>query len=157
MAGQHHWLNGHESEQTPRDSEGQGSLVCCSPWGCKKQDMTYHLKNNNNIHIHTYFPHLANCKIFITWFLRPFWPIVNNDRYTFNFIPSPLPFFFYYSSNVFFPSLHLLILLTWLHFPHFLFFCHLEAFYCAFSISFLILTIMINFMCRHFSSTILNT
>ena len=25
-------LNGHESEQTPEDSEGQGSLVCCSPW-----------------------------------------------------------------------------------------------------------------------------
>ena len=29
----HHRLNGHEFEQTPRDSEGQGSLVCCSPWG----------------------------------------------------------------------------------------------------------------------------
>ena len=33
MAGWHHWLNGHEFEQTPRDSEGQGSLACCSPWG----------------------------------------------------------------------------------------------------------------------------
>ena len=31
---QYHQLNGHEFEQTPRDSEGQGSLVCCSPWGC---------------------------------------------------------------------------------------------------------------------------
>ena len=31
--GWHHWLNGHELEQTPRDCEGQGSLVCCSPWG----------------------------------------------------------------------------------------------------------------------------
>ena len=29
----HHWLNGHEFEQTPGDSEGQGSLACCSPWG----------------------------------------------------------------------------------------------------------------------------
>ena len=29
----HHWLNGHESEQIPGDSEGQGSLACCSPWG----------------------------------------------------------------------------------------------------------------------------
>ena len=28
----HHQLNGHESEQTPGDSEGQGGLVCCSPW-----------------------------------------------------------------------------------------------------------------------------
>ena len=31
----HHWLNGHELEQSLGDSEGQGSLACCSPWGCK--------------------------------------------------------------------------------------------------------------------------
>ena len=30
---QHHWLNGHEYEQTLGDSEDQGSLACCSPWG----------------------------------------------------------------------------------------------------------------------------
>ena len=41
-----HRLNGHESEQTPGDSEGQGSLVCCSPWGCKEPDMTERLNNN---------------------------------------------------------------------------------------------------------------
>ena len=35
MVGWHHQLNGHESEQTPGDGEGQGSLACCSPWGCK--------------------------------------------------------------------------------------------------------------------------
>ena len=35
MVGWHHRLNGHESEQTPRDSEGQGSLARCSPWGRK--------------------------------------------------------------------------------------------------------------------------
>ena len=40
MVGWHHWLNGHEFEQTPGDSEGQGSLVCCKPWGCKELDMT---------------------------------------------------------------------------------------------------------------------
>ena len=34
----HHWLNGHEFEQTPGDGEGQGSLVFCSPWGCKESD-----------------------------------------------------------------------------------------------------------------------
>ena len=28
-------INGHEFKQTPGDSEGQGSLVCCSPWGHK--------------------------------------------------------------------------------------------------------------------------
>ena len=35
MVGLQHGLNGHELEQTPRDSEGQGSLVCCSPWGSR--------------------------------------------------------------------------------------------------------------------------
>ena len=34
----HHWLNGHEYEQTLGDSEGQGSLACCSPWGHKELD-----------------------------------------------------------------------------------------------------------------------
>ena len=33
-------LSRHESEQTLGDSEGQGSLVCCSPWGCKELDTT---------------------------------------------------------------------------------------------------------------------
>ena len=33
MARCYHWLKGHEFEQTPGDSEGQGSLMCCSPWG----------------------------------------------------------------------------------------------------------------------------
>ena len=40
MAGQHHWLNGHEFEQTQEDSEGQGSLTCYSSWGHKELDMT---------------------------------------------------------------------------------------------------------------------
>ena len=48
MVGWHHWLNGHEFLQTLRNSEGQGSLVCCSPWGQKEWDMTEWLKNNNN-------------------------------------------------------------------------------------------------------------
>ena len=33
MVGWHHQLNGHAFEETPGDSEGQGSLVCCRPWG----------------------------------------------------------------------------------------------------------------------------
>ena len=40
MVGWHHQLNGPESEQTLADSEGQGSLVCCSPCGHKESDMT---------------------------------------------------------------------------------------------------------------------
>ena len=44
----HHWLNGHEFEQALGDGEGQGSLVCYSPWDCKVSDMTEWLNNNIN-------------------------------------------------------------------------------------------------------------
>ena len=37
---------GYEFEQTLGDSEGQGSLACCSPWGCKESDTTEWLSNN---------------------------------------------------------------------------------------------------------------
>ena len=40
MVGWHHWLNECEFEQTPEDSEGQGSLVCYIPWDCKGSDTT---------------------------------------------------------------------------------------------------------------------
>ena len=40
MVGWHHWLNGHESEQVPGVGDGEGSLSCCSPWGCKELDTT---------------------------------------------------------------------------------------------------------------------
>ena len=40
MIGQHQQLNGHEFEQTPGDSEGQGSMVRSSPSGHKELDMT---------------------------------------------------------------------------------------------------------------------
>ena len=40
IVGYHHRLNGQEFEQAPGDNEGQGSLVCCSPWGHKKSDTT---------------------------------------------------------------------------------------------------------------------
>ena len=36
MVGWHHWLNGHEFNQAPQIGDGQGSLVCCSPWGHKE-------------------------------------------------------------------------------------------------------------------------
>ena len=39
IAGWHHWLKEHELEQIPGAGEGQGSLVCYSPWGCKESDM----------------------------------------------------------------------------------------------------------------------
>ena len=48
MVGWHHRLNGHESEQTLGDGEGQGSLACCSPWDHKEQDTTERLNSNTN-------------------------------------------------------------------------------------------------------------
>ena len=40
MVGWHHQLSQREFEQTPEHGEGQGSLACCSPWGCKESDKT---------------------------------------------------------------------------------------------------------------------
>ena len=41
--GWHHWLNGHGFGWTPGVGDGQGSLACCSPWGCKESDTTEQL------------------------------------------------------------------------------------------------------------------
>ena len=40
MVGEHHQLPGREFEQAPGDSEGWGSLACCSPWGIDESDTT---------------------------------------------------------------------------------------------------------------------
>ena len=40
MVGWHHQVNGHEFEWTPRAGDGQGGLVCYSPWDCKESDMS---------------------------------------------------------------------------------------------------------------------
>ena len=47
MVGWHHWLNGHEFEQTLGDGEGQGRLAYYSSWGSKQWDMTEWLSKNN--------------------------------------------------------------------------------------------------------------
>ena len=49
MMGWHHRLNGQKFEQILGDSEGQGSLVCCSPWDCKVSGTTEGLNNSNNV------------------------------------------------------------------------------------------------------------
>ena len=46
IVGWHHRFNGHELKQTLGDGEGQGSLECCSLWGCKKLGTTCQLNNN---------------------------------------------------------------------------------------------------------------
>ena len=48
MVGWHHQLNRDEFELTLGNSEGQGSLACCSPWGRKELNTTEQLNSNNN-------------------------------------------------------------------------------------------------------------
>ena len=43
MVGWPHRLNGYEFEQAPEVGDGQGSLECSSPWGCKELDTTEQL------------------------------------------------------------------------------------------------------------------
>ena len=53
MVGWHYQLYGHEFEQASGDGEGQGSLVCCSPWSCRvrhfwvTEQQQSHLKQNS--------------------------------------------------------------------------------------------------------------
>ena len=60
----HHWLDGHESEQAPGVGDGQGSLVCCSPWSCRELDTSQWLTDlftdpaSNRV----------TCFSFIAWF-----------------------------------------------------------------------------------------
>ena len=49
MAGWHHWLDGHESEWTPRVGDGQGGLACCDSWGLTESDTTERLNWTDNI------------------------------------------------------------------------------------------------------------
>jgi len=45
MVGWHHRLDGHEFAQAPGVGDGQGSLMCCSPWGCKESDKAERLNS----------------------------------------------------------------------------------------------------------------
>ena len=49
MVGWHHQLNGHEFGWTPGVGDGQGSLMCCSLWGCKESDTTETELNGTDI------------------------------------------------------------------------------------------------------------
>ena len=59
MVGWHHQLNGHKSEQTLGDGEGQGSLVCYSPQGCKELDSAQQLNNNMVQGLFFFFEHVV--------------------------------------------------------------------------------------------------
>ena len=86
MVGWHHWLNGHEFEQAPGVGNGQGSLVCCSPWDPKELDTTER-QNWTELTIHT-----------VVWpstppILRTFLPFQTEILYSLknNFTFSPVP------------------------------------------------------------------
>ena len=64
MVGWHHRLNGRELEQTLGDSEGQGSLVRCSPWSRKESDTTERLNNNNGIYSPLVCGHFSDLPFF---------------------------------------------------------------------------------------------
>ena len=64
VGGWPHWFDVHGFEQMLGDGEGQGSLACCSPWGCKDSDMTKQLNNNNSYCIVWIF-----CILFIHLFI----------------------------------------------------------------------------------------
>ena len=49
MIGWYSQLNGHEFEQAPGVGDGQGNLVCCSPWGRKESNTTEPLNNNSHL------------------------------------------------------------------------------------------------------------
>ena len=83
MVGWHHWLNGHEFEQTQGDSEGQESLTCCSPWGHQESDMTERLNN----HKYSFTEDFCSLSYTISW---PF-PILLNNLLDTNFVMYFLP------------------------------------------------------------------
>ena len=58
MVGWHHRLNGHKFDWALGDGEGQGSLVCCNPWGCKESDTTE--QPNNEFVMQKSYDHLAD-------------------------------------------------------------------------------------------------
>ena len=65
MVGWHLWLDGHEFEQALGDGEGQGSLVCCSPWGCIE---LYSTEQLNKVDI--YKPTDPRCQKQFNWWVR---------------------------------------------------------------------------------------
>ena len=50
----HHQLDGHEFEQAVGIGDGQGNLVCSSPWGCKGSVTTEQLNQTNIYYVYVY-------------------------------------------------------------------------------------------------------
>ena len=64
MVGWHHQRNEHEFEKNLRESEGQKSLPCCHPWGCKESDTISHsTTTTTHTHKHTHSPEFKGQKL----------------------------------------------------------------------------------------------
>ena len=75
MVGWLHWLNGHEFEKGPGVGDGQGSLACCSPWGCKESDTTEQLNWElewNLAYFTTQRTSSKEAKVLLSWHDRAF-------------------------------------------------------------------------------------
>ena len=78
IVGWHQQLNGHEFEQTPGDSGGQGSPKCHSPWACKESDTTWWLNKNRPLLYFLYhlYVNISSLFLFLALFLN--WQLVFN-------------------------------------------------------------------------------
>ena len=74
MFGWHHRLSAHEFDQTPGDSEGEGSLEFCNPWGHKESDTTQLPTNNNECIINSLQPQILSTRHIYNLVLFPVWP-----------------------------------------------------------------------------------
>ena len=76
MVGWHHLLNGNKFEQALEDSEGQGSLVCCSPWGW---DMTEWLNNKTSCFFSKLQVYIQHLQIILSQNQSLLWWLQNTD------------------------------------------------------------------------------
>ena len=75
MVGWHHWL-GHVFEQALGESEGQRSLACCSPWGCKESDTTEQLNNRKHLLWLKYLLHIKIFSICASSYIPKYWTCI---------------------------------------------------------------------------------
>ena len=86
IVGWHHWLDGHEFEQALEVGDGQGGMVCCSPWGCKELDTTEPLNWTEQIYsLKIFFPILQLPFCFIDCFLCRAADVLKFDVFSFIF------------------------------------------------------------------------
>ena len=80
MGGWHHQLSGQEFKQTSRDSEGQGSLECCSPRGHKESDTAERLNNKKEgLVIVTLWPIIPSAEIRPLWLWAQYSELMNSS------------------------------------------------------------------------------